>query len=121
MPEVAAERSNGRHDFKASLMAGSEKFCEIGKTALRCLFCPFLQSCIQMDADTDYHGKDGIPLPGMDPHIMQMVVVQDTVIYPFAGSAVIVNLLIFIRTSGYRSIESDVPFRFCVNAPAIRG
>lgn len=52
---------------------------------------------------------------------MQMIVVQDTIIYPFAGSAVIVNLFIFIRTARNRRIKTDVPFRFRVNAPAIGG
>lgn len=74
-----------------------------------------------MNADTDDHGEEGIPFAGMDSHIMQMIVVQDTVIYPFAGSAVIINLLIFIRTACNGRIKPDVPFRFCVNAAAIRG
>lgn len=74
-----------------------------------------------MDADTNDHGEEGIPFPGMDAHIMQMIVVKDTVIYPFAGSAVIVNLFIFIRTARNGRIKTDIPFRFCVNAPAIRG
>ena len=72
-----------------------------------------------MDADTDDHGKEGIPLPGMDSHIMQIVVVKDTVVYPFAGSAVMVNLLIFIRTACNRRVKADIPFRFGVDAPAI--
>lgn len=121
MPEVVAEMGNGGHDFKTSLMAGFEEFCEMRKTALCRLFCPFLQPCIQMNADTDDHGEERIPFPGMDSHIVQMVVVKDTVIYPFAGSAVIVNLLIFFRAACNGRIKTDIPFRFCVNAPAIRG
>ena len=120
MPEAAAEMISEWHDFKTSPMAGFEELYEMRKTVLCRLFCPFLQPGIQMDADTDDHGEEGIPLPGMDSHIMQMVVVQNTVVYSFAGSAVIVNFLIFIRTSGYRSIESDVPFRFCVDTAAVR-
>lgn len=71
--------------------------------------------------DADDHGKEGIPLLGMDSHIMQMVVIKYTVIYPFTGSTVIVNLLIFICAACDRRIKADIPFRFCVNAPAIRG
>lgn len=74
-----------------------------------------------MDADTNDHGKEGIPLPRMDSHIMQMVVVQDAVVYPFAGSTVIVNPLIFISAACNGRVKADIPFRFGVNAPAIRG
>lgn len=119
MPKVAAEIVSGGHDFKTSLMAGFEKSMNYEK--LYRLHCAFLQPCIQMDADTDDHGEEGIPLSGMDSHIMQMVVVEDAVIYPFTGSTVIINFLIFIRAACNGRIKTDVPFRFCVNAPAIRG
>lgn len=49
---------------------------------------------------------------------MQMVAVESPVIYPFAGSAVIVNLLIFICPPGDRGIEAEVPNRdIRVNGP----
>lgn len=73
-----------------------------------------------MDVDADNHGEEGIALFGMYTHIMQMIIVEYPVIYPFAGSAVIVNLLIFIRPSWHRGIEPDVPIRLGVDTAAIR-
>ena len=55
-----------------------------------------------MDIDADNHGEEGVPLFGMDTHAMQMIIIEHSVIYPFAGSTVIVNFLIFFCTSGYR-------------------
>lgn len=74
-----------------------------------------------MYIDADGHGEEGIPLSGMDAHIMKMVIVEDPVVYPFAGSAVIVDLLIFSRSSRHRSIEADVPFRLGIDTAAIGG
>lgn len=74
-----------------------------------------------MYIDADGHGEEGIPLSGMDAHIMKMVIVEDPVVYPFAGSAVIVDLLIFRRPSRHGSIEADVPFRLGIDAAAIGG
>ena len=42
---------------------------------LRGLFCKLLQPCVQMDADADNHGEERITLPGVDAHIMKMVVI----------------------------------------------
>ena len=72
-----------------------------------------------MDVDADDHGEEGIAFFGMYAHIMQVVIIKYPVIYPFTGSTVVVDLLIFLRTSGDRSIEPDIPFRFCVDTAAI--
>lgn len=72
-----------------------------------------------MDIDADDHSKEGVPLSGMDAHFMKMVIVENPVVHPFAGSAVIVNLLIFVRSSGHRGIEPDIPVGFCVDTAAI--
>jgi len=72
-----------------------------------------------MDADTDNHSEEGIVFSGVDPHIMKMVIIKHPVIYPFAGNTVIVNLFVFICTSGHRGTKPDVPVRFCVNTAAI--
>ncbi len=95
------------------------RFKEAGIPALRFLHIALLQSCIQMDIDADDHSEKRIAFSGMDAHIVQMVVIEYTVINPFAGSTVVVNFLIFIRSPWHRSIEPDVPFRFCVDTPAI--
>lgn len=43
-----------------------------------------------MDADTDKHGEERIALPGMDIHIMEMVVIECLVVYSFAGSTIFI-------------------------------
>ena len=73
-----------------------------------------------MDVDTDDHGEERIALSGMYAHAMQMVIIKYPVIKPFAGSTVVVDSLIFIRTPGDRSIEADIPVRFCIDTAAIR-
>ena len=72
-----------------------------------------------MDIDADDHGEEGIPLPGMDAHAMQMVIIEYPVVYPFARSAVTVGLLIFLRSPRDRGIEPDVPVRLGVDTAAI--
>ena len=56
----------------------------------------------------------------MYAHIMQVVIIKYPVIYPFAGSAVIVNLLIFICPPWHRGIEADVPVRLGIDTASIR-
>ena len=73
-----------------------------------------------MDVDANDHGEEGIAFSGMYAHIMQVVIIKYPVIYSFTGSAVIVNLLIFIRPPWNRGIESDVPVRLGVDAASIR-
>ncbi len=72
-----------------------------------------------MDIDADDHSKERIPLFGMDAHVVKMVVVKSPVIDPFAGSPVVVNLLIFLSASGHRGIEPDVPVWLCVDTASI--
>ncbi len=120
MSDIVMKKINGRHGFKTSLMAGFETgFNETRQSALYCLFHMLLQSCIQMDIDADEHGEEGVPFPGMDAHIMQMVIIEHPVIDPFAGSAVIVDSLILFCPPWDRGIEADVPVRLGVDAAAI--
>ncbi len=68
---------NGGHDLKTSPAAGFERrLCKFKAIlCLRFLFCQFLQPCVQMNADADDHGKEGITLPGVDAHIMKVVII----------------------------------------------
>ena len=76
MPDIAAEDFNGGHDFKTSLMAGFETKCPVkSKTGLCFLLRAFLQPGIQMDVNADDHGEERIAFPGVDAHIMKMVVI----------------------------------------------
>ncbi len=122
MPDIAAKESNGGHGFKTSLMAGLERgFSKVYKLYLRFLLGTLLQSCIQMDTDADDHGEERITFSGVDAHIMKMVIIEHPVIYPLAGSTVIVNCLIFLRTPCHRGIEADIPVRSGVDAATIGG
>lgn len=121
MPDIAVEDFSIGHGFKTSHMAGFEaRLYEVRKSDLRFLFCPFLQAGIQMDIDADDHSEEGIAFSGMYAHIVQMVIIKNSVIYPFAGSAVVVNHLVFLRSSGNRSIEADIPVWLCIDTTAIR-
>ncbi len=96
MPNIAAKQFDGGHDFKTSFMAGFETgFNETGKADLRCLLHMFLQLCIQIDIDADDLGEEGVSFSGVDANIMQMVIIEHPVIDLFAGSAGIVDFLIF--------------------------
>ncbi len=50
---------------------------------------------------------------------MQMVVIQNSIIYSFVGSLVVINILIFLGASGDREIEPDVSVGFRINIVAI--
>ena len=76
MPDIAAKEFNGGHDLKTSLMAGLKReFYNTQKKYLQFLLCALLQSCIQMDVNADDHGEKGIAFPGMDAHIMKVVII----------------------------------------------
>ncbi len=51
---------------------------------------------------------------------MQTVTIQHSVVDPFTGSAVVVNLLICIRSTSNRGIKADVPIRFGIDTATIR-
>ena len=122
VPDIAAENFNKGHDCKTSLMAGFKTGTQKRfKAGLRFYLCPFLQPGIQMDVDADDHSEEGIAFPGVDAHIMEMVIIKHPVIDPFAGSAVVVGQFIYIRPPGHGCIEADIPVRFCVDTAAIGG
>lgn len=74
-----------------------------------------------MDIDADDHSEERITFLGMNAHAVQMVVIKNPVIYPFTGSTVVVDLLIFLGASGHSGIEPDVPVWLCVDTAAIGG
>lgn len=73
-----------------------------------------------MDADADNHSEEGIPLFGVYAHIMKMIIIQDPVVHPLTGSAVMVCFPVFSRSSWNGSVKADVPVWFCVDTAAIR-
>lgn len=75
---------------------------------------------IQMNVDADDHGKEGIAFSGVDAHLVEMVIIEHTVVHPFAGSSVIVDSLVFLCAPWNGSVKPDVPVGFGVDAAAIR-
>lgn len=53
-----------------------------------------------MDVDADDHGEKEKAFSCVDAHIMKMMIIKHPVVYPFAGSIVIVDRLIFHRPPG---------------------
>lgn len=80
---------------------------------------PFFIPRIQMDADADRHGYEGIMLFCMDPHGMQPIVIQDAVVDPLGGSTVLISLLPQLGLAHHRGIEADVPVRLGMDSAAV--
>ena len=74
-----------------------------------------------MNIDSCDHCKERITLSGMYPHIMQMVVIEYPVVDPFGSSTIIIVFFVLFRTPGNRCVESDIPGRFGVDTPSVRG
>ena len=84
-------------------------------------FALFFHPRICMDVYAGNYRKESISFSSVDAHGMQMVIVQDAVVYPFAGCAVFIDFFIFPCSSGNRRIKAHIPFRFCIDTPSIWG
>lgn len=62
-----------------------------------------------------------IPLFRVDLHIVQLVIIQDPVIDPFAGCPVFIGVFIFRCSPWDRGVKADVPVRLCINTAAVMG
>lgn len=120
MPDIVTEDFNGGHGLKTSLVADFGRRSHKPKAIFTVFVYALLQPCVQMDTDADNHSEEGIPLFGVYTHIMKMIIIQNPVIHPLTGSAVIVNFLVFCRSSWNGSVKVDVPVWFCVDTAAIR-
>ena len=74
-----------------------------------------------MDVYAGNYRKESISFSSVDAHGMQMVIVEDAVVYPFTGCAVFINFFIFPRAPGNRGIKARIPVRFCIDAPPVWG
>ena len=72
-----------------------------------------------MDVDAGDHGEKRIPFPAVDPHIMQMIVIQNTVIYPLRTGAAVVDPPVLFRTPGNGGIEPHIPGGLRIDAAPI--
>jgi hypothetical protein len=57
----------------------------------------------------------------VDLHIVQLVIIQDPVIDPFAGCPVFIGVFIFRCSPWDRGVKTDVPVRLCINTAAVMG
>ena len=67
------------------------------------------------------HCKKGISFSSVDAHGMQVVIIQDAVVYPFAGCAVFIDFFVFLRAPGNRRIKAGIPCWFGIDAAPIWG
>lgn len=72
-----------------------------------------------MDADSDQHAPKRKVVCSAYLQVLQMVVVEDAVIYPLAGSAFLVNIFVFLGIPRYARLEAEVAVVFYVNAAPI--
>ena len=83
------------------------------------VFVLFFHPCICMYVYAGNYRKKSISFSSVDAHGMQMVIVQDAVVYPFTGCAVFINFFIFPRAPGNRGIKAHIPVRLCIDAPPV--
>ena len=83
------------------------------------VFALFFHPCVCMDVYAGNYRKKSISFPSVYAHGMQMIIIQDAVVYPFAGCAVFIYFFVFPRAPGNGRVKARVPVRFCVDAPPI--
>lgn len=74
-----------------------------------------------MDIYAGNYRKKCISFPSVYAHGMQMVIIQDAVIYPFVGCSVFIDFYVFPCTPGNGRVKARVPAGFCVDAPPVWG
>ena len=78
-----------------------------------------LVSCVKMDAYADDHGPKRKMVPAPYLELLQAVVIEDAVIYPFAGGAFLVGVLVLLGIPGDAGMEAQVPMVLYVDSAAI--
>ncbi len=74
-----------------------------------------------MDADADYGCHKRIMFLCVYEHTVQAVIIEDAVVDPFRGGALIINLLISICVTGNIGVKPDIPFGLGLDDPPIFG
>ncbi len=57
----------------------------------------------------------------MDEHAVQPVIIQDTVVDTFCGSALVIDFLISVRDTWDFGVKPDVPFGSGLDDPSVFG
>ena len=81
----------------------------------------FFYSFVCMDVYAGNYHKKSISFPSVYAYGMQMVIIQDAVIYPFARCAVFIDFFVFPRAPGNGRIKARIPVRFRIDAMPIWG
>ena len=74
-----------------------------------------------MDANADHGCHERIMLLCVYEHVVQAVIIEDTVVNTFRGSALLIDFLIGICATGDISVEPDIPFGPGLDDPPIFG
>ena len=74
-----------------------------------------------MDADADHGGHERIMLLCVYEHAVQSIIIEDTVIDTFRGSALFINFFISVRAARDIGVKTDIPFGPGLDDPPIFG
>ena len=72
-----------------------------------------------MNIDPGKDSEKGIPFSPVDAHLMQVIIIEDPVIYPFRTCPVVIDFFVFCRSPGNRRIKPDIPTGFRVDTTAV--
>lgn len=72
-----------------------------------------------MDADADYGGKERVVLLPVYPHAVEPIVIENPVVDPFSGCALVIDFLISLCAAGNICIQADIPVRSCFDDPSV--
>ena len=79
----------------------------------------YFYSCIQMNINAGYHGKKGVSFLSVNSHVMQMIMIENSIVNTFWTCPVVIRFFIFFRSSWYRRIQTDIPVRFSIYATPV--
>ena len=65
--------------------------------------------------------QKSVSFSSVDAHGMQMVIIEDAVVYPFAGCAVFIDFFVFPRAPGNWRIKAGIPGWLGIDAAPIWG
>ena len=97
------------HDFKTCRKTGLKESRSRKLGLCGCLHLLFIAG-IQMDADSNHGCHERIMLLCVYEHTVQSVIIEDAVVDPFCGGALVIDLLISICAAGDIGVKPDIPF-----------
>lgn len=80
---------------------------------------PCFMPGIQMYTDGDEHAPEGEMVPASNHQVLQAVIIEHTVIDPFAGSPFLIKILILLRIPWEPGMETQVGMVFDIDCAPI--